>query len=37
VTAVYERKGKHYFESEEYLIADGTAVVARFRRTSIYA
>jgi acyl dehydratase len=37
VTAVYERKGKHYFESEEYLIADDAAVVARFRRTSIYA
>jgi acyl dehydratase len=37
VTAAYERKGKHYFESEEYLIADGAAVVARFRRTSIYA
>jgi len=37
VTDVYVRKGKHYFDSEEYLIADGKEVVARFRRTSIYA
>jgi hypothetical protein len=37
VTAVYERKGKHYFESDEYLIVDGSEVAARFLRTSIYA
>lgn len=37
ITAVYERKGKHYFESEEYLIADGSTIAARFRRTTIYA
>ena len=37
VTAVYERKGKHYFESEEYLIADGERVVARHRRVNLYA
>lgn len=37
VTDAYVRKGKHYFDSEEYLIAEGTEVMARFRRTSIYA
>jgi hypothetical protein len=37
VTAVYERKGKHYFDSEEYLIADGLGVVARNRRVNLYA
>ena len=36
VTAAYERKGKHYFENEEFLLADGN-VSARFHRTSIYA
>lgn len=36
VTAVYERNGKHYFESEEFLLADGT-LAARFNRTSVYA
>lgn len=36
VTSVYERRGKHYFESEEVLLADDT-VAARFRRVSIYA
>ena len=37
VTAIYERKGQHYFESEELLIADGVRPIARFQRTSIYA
>jgi len=37
VTAVYERKGRHYFETEELLVVDGTRVAARFSRTSIYA
>lgn len=37
ITSVYERKGKHYFDSEEYLIADGRTIAARFRRTTIYA
>ncbi|MGK9230447.1 MaoC family dehydratase [Inquilinus limosus] len=37
VTAVYERKGRHYFETEEFLVVDGARVAARFRRTSIYA
>lgn len=36
VTAAYERNGKHYFDSEEFLLADGT-LSARFNRTSIYA
>lgn len=35
VLEVYERKGKHYFVSEEFMIADDT-VAARFRRTQIY-
>ena len=37
VTAVYERKGRHYVETEELLVVDGARVAARFRRTSIYA
>ena len=37
VTAVYERRGKHYFDSEEWLVVDGKDVAARFERTSIYA
>jgi acyl dehydratase len=37
VTAVYERNGRHYFETEEILVVDGARVAARFRRTSIYA
>lgn len=37
VTAAYERKGRHYFETEELLVVDGARVAARFRRTSIYA
>jgi hypothetical protein len=37
VSAAYERRGRHYFESEEFMIADDAAVVARFVRTSIYA
>lgn len=35
VTAAYERRGRHYFESQETLLADGV-VAARFRRVSIY-
>lgn len=35
VVEVYERKGKHYLVSEEFLLADQT-VAARFRRTQIY-
>jgi hypothetical protein len=37
VIAVYERKGNHYFDSEEVLIANATTPIAHFRRTSIYA
>lgn len=33
----YERNGRHYFVSEEYLIANADTVAARFRRTTIYA
>lgn len=36
ITDVFERNGRHYFASEEFMIADG-AVVARFDRMSIYA
>lgn len=35
VLEVYARKGRHYFVSEEYMIADDT-VAARFLRTQIY-
>lgn len=35
IDKVYERKGKHYFVSEEYLLADAQ-IAARFRRTQIY-
>jgi acyl dehydratase len=37
VTAVHERKGQHYFASDELLIADGARPIAHFRRMSIYA
>ena len=37
VVAAYERKGRHYFESEEFVIVDDRSVAARFRRTSLYA
>ncbi|ODT72558.1 MAG: hypothetical protein ABS75_03675 [Pelagibacterium sp. SCN 63-23] len=35
VAATYERKGKHYFVSDEVLFADGL-VAATFKRTQIY-
>ncbi|GLQ55618.1 MaoC family dehydratase [Devosia nitrariae] len=35
IAETYERKGRHYFVSEEFLLADG-AVAARYRRTQIY-
>lgn len=37
VTDVYERKGQHYFDTEQVMIANGETVVAMFRRSSIYA
>ena len=37
VTAVYERKGNHYFDSSEVLIANGCTPIASFQRCSIYA
>ena len=36
ITDASLRKGKYYFESEEFVSADGVPV-ARFLRTSIYA
>lgn len=35
VVETFERKGRHYLVTEEYLFADGT-IAARFRRTQIY-
>ena len=37
VVEVYERKGSHYYDSDQILIANGERVIARFRRSSIYA
>jgi hypothetical protein len=37
VTANYERKGQHYFDTEQVMIANGARIVAMFRRSSIYA
>ncbi|MCP8940839.1 MaoC family dehydratase [Alsobacter sp. SYSU M60028] len=37
VSDVYERRGRHYFQTDEHLIVDGRSVAARFRRTQIYA
>lgn len=36
VVETFERKGRHYLVSEEYMFADGV-IAARFRRTQIYA
>jgi acyl dehydratase len=36
VTRAWQARGKHFFESEEWLIADGKAV-ARHRRQNLYA
>ena len=37
VTRVWEDRGRHYFDSEEWLIADGRLVVARHLRRNLYA
>ncbi len=37
ITEVSERKGNHYFATEQVLIAGGARVIAHFRRRSIYA
>ncbi len=37
VTRSYERKGHHYFDSDELLIANRQRPIGYFRRTSIYA
>ena len=36
VVDTFERKGRHYFVSDEYMFADGV-MAAHFRRTQIYA
>lgn len=35
-TDVFERAGKHYFVSDEYLVVDGTRIAARHRRTNLF-
>jgi hypothetical protein len=37
ITRVWEDRGRHYFESEEWLIADGNRPVARHLRRNLYA
>lgn len=37
IVRAWESRGKHYFESEEWLIADGARVVARHLRQNLYA
>jgi hypothetical protein len=34
---VYEKKGSHYMQSDQLVIANHTTPIALFRRTSIYA
>jgi acyl dehydratase len=36
VTGVYERKGQHYYDSDQVVIANGTKVIAFARRSTIY-
>lgn len=36
VTDVFERAGKHYFVSDEYLVLNGTRIAARHRRTNLF-
>ncbi len=36
VTNVYERKGHHYFDSEQVLIGPDNKLIAHYRRSSIY-
>lgn len=37
VTRVWEKRGRHFFDSEEWLIAEGIGAVARHVRTNLYA
>ena len=37
VTRVWEDRGKHYFDSEEWLVANGMLAVARHVRRNLYA
>jgi acyl dehydratase len=36
VTAIYERKGQHYYDSDHVVIANGSKVIASARRSTIY-
>jgi hypothetical protein len=36
VTAIYERKGQHYYDSDHVVIANGTRLVCLARRSTIY-
>ena len=36
VTAIYELKGQHYYDSDHVVIANGTSVIAFARRSTIY-
>lgn len=37
IVDVFERRGRHYFQSEEYLVADRSRIVARHLRTNLIA
>ena len=37
IIRVFEKKGSHYMESDQLVVANGTRPIALFRRTSIYA
>lgn len=37
VVGTFEKKGHHYAQSEQLVVANGTTPIALFRRTSIYA
>jgi hypothetical protein len=37
ITRTYERKGSHYFDSEQVVIANGAVLIAHYKRSSIYA
>ncbi len=37
IVDVFERRGRHYFQSEEYLVADRSRILARHLRTNLIA
>jgi hypothetical protein len=37
IVRVFERKGSHYLEAEQLVVANHRTPIALFRRTSIYA